>query len=489
VARLLVLLAAFACAACGLVYELELVAVGSYLLDDSVTQASVVLSVMVFAMGLGSLLVKRFTCRPAVAFAVVEGALALTGGLSVLALYADFVWLGHYAPVLVAFALLIGVLMGAEIPLLMTLIQRIRRQDPGCAVADLFAADYVGALVGGLAFPFLLLPQLGQATGALLTGGVNALAGAVVVLWLFRDESPARVRAALWAGCGAVLAVLAAAAALTGAFERAARQALYGAPVRFATQTRYQDIVLTGGTAAGRAGPPLRLYLGGRLALCAADQARYREDLVDPALAGPHARVLVLGSGDGLVARQVLAHPGVTQVTLVEQDPAVLRLARQDAALAALNGHALADPRLRVVTADPFGWLRARRAHRAPRFDAVITDLPAVGTDPGGTFATEEFYGLVRRALAPGGSLAVHAGSPWAARGVPYWTVAATLRAAGLRVAAYAAPAAPACGGPPDWGFLLAAGRQPRPRLPAAACLLTAPGSALRPSTLLHPAE
>ena len=51
-------------------------------------------------------------------------------------------------------------LIGAEIPLLMTLIQRIRRQDAGGAVADLFAADYVGALVGGLAFPFLLLPLL-----------------------------------------------------------------------------------------------------------------------------------------------------------------------------------------------------------------------------------------------------------------------------------------------------------------------------------------
>ena len=46
----------------------------------------------------------------------------------------------------------------------MELIQRIRRQDAGGAVADLFAADYVGALVGGLAFPFLLLPLLGQLT-------------------------------------------------------------------------------------------------------------------------------------------------------------------------------------------------------------------------------------------------------------------------------------------------------------------------------------
>ncbi|MBW8802091.1 MAG: spermidine synthase, partial [Streptomyces sp.] len=53
--RFLVLACVFVCAACGLVYELELVALASYLIGVSVTQASVVLSVMVFAMGIGSL--------------------------------------------------------------------------------------------------------------------------------------------------------------------------------------------------------------------------------------------------------------------------------------------------------------------------------------------------------------------------------------------------------------------------------------------------
>lgn len=186
--RLLVLATVFVCAACGLVYELELLALGSYLIGDSVTQASVVLSVMVFAMGVGSLLAKRLRRRPAFGFAVIEAGLALLGGLSAMALYASFAWLGESRPALVAFSFAIGVLIGAEIPLLMVLIQRIRRQDAGGAVADLFAADYVGALVGGLAFPFLLLPVLGQLTGAMLTGTVNAVVGAGLVLWLFRRD-------------------------------------------------------------------------------------------------------------------------------------------------------------------------------------------------------------------------------------------------------------------------------------------------------------
>lgn len=81
----------------------------------------------------------------------------------------------------------------------MTLIQRVDRQDAGGAVADLFAADYVGALVGGLAFPFLLLPMLGQLTGALFTGAVNAAAGGALVLWVFRrDLTPARAGSWSW---------------------------------------------------------------------------------------------------------------------------------------------------------------------------------------------------------------------------------------------------------------------------------------------------
>jgi spermidine synthase len=97
-ARVLLLAAVFVCAACGLVYELELVALASYLVGDSVTQASIVLSVMVFAMGCGSLLAKRLRTRPALGFAAVEAALALVGGLSVMALYAVFAWYGEAKP-------------------------------------------------------------------------------------------------------------------------------------------------------------------------------------------------------------------------------------------------------------------------------------------------------------------------------------------------------------------------------------------------------
>ncbi|MFI9783312.1 spermidine synthase [Kitasatospora sp. NPDC051984] len=464
-ARILVLLAAFVCAACGLVYELELVALGGYLLGDSVTQTSVVLSVMVFAMGIGSLLAKGLTRRPATSFALVEYALSLTGGLSALALYCGWAWLRQPHATLVALVaatVLIGLLIGAEIPLLMTLIQRIRREHAGRAVADLFAADYVGALIGGLAFPFVLLPALGQAAGALVTGAVNAVAGAVVVLWLFRAEPTRRARLLLWTGCGLVLAVLGLAAACTGAIERAARHALYGGPIRYAAQSRYQEIVLTGGPAGVLPPDPLKLFLDGRLAVCGADEYREHEALVRPALAGgPSDRVLVLG-GDGLALREVLRHPAVRSVLVVERDPALSALARRDDAYDALTEHAWDDPRVRLVTAEPMGWLR----ETPDQFDVIVSDLDDEAAH--GKYRSREFYGLAARRLATDGRLAVRGGAPDGG----LWSSEAGLAAAGLDAVPYqgVAPAADDCGAAgPAPAFLLAAHEAPALALDPAA--------------------
>lgn len=510
--RFLVLAGVFICAACGLVYELELVALASYLIGDSVTQASVVLSVMVFAMGIGSLLAKRLRCRAAAGFGLVEAVLALVGGCSAMVLYAAFAWAGdrgemwasgsHY--LFVAFSLAIGVLIGAEVPLLMVLIQRVRRQDAGGAVADLFAADYVGALVGGLAFPFLLLPWFGQLTGALLTGAVNVLAGGALVFGLFGRDLSGRARWLLLGANAGVLAVLACAALLVDDFERAARRAVYGSDIRVAVRTGVQEVVLTGDDRRS-----LNLFVDGRLRVSGRDERRYHRSLVQPAMrGGPHARVLILGGGDGLAAAEVLRHAGVRRVDIVEVDPGVVKLARSDPALSELNGHVYRDRRVRVVHAEAFRWLRGPQEHRSP-YDVVVADLPDPGITASTKLYSQEFFGLVARVLAGDGRFAVHAG-PVVTRAHTYWTVDATLRAAGLvttpyrvtgRHAAHAAGPDRADDGtapPHDWGFVLAA-RGPVQLVAAADSAVLRAGAraaervrppswqGFAPSTLVHP--
>ncbi|GAA2075925.1 polyamine aminopropyltransferase [Actinomadura alba] len=477
-ARAFVLAAVFVCAACGLVYELALVALGSYLVGNSITQASIVLSVMVFAMGVGSLAAKPFQQHAVAAFALVEGVLALLGGLSVLGLYAAFAWLDLYTPALVVVAFVVGGLIGAEIPLLMTLLQRIRRQEAGSAVADLFAADYVGALVGGLAFPFLLLPVFGQIKGALIVGMVNAVAGIAVVLWLFRGQVRRGARLLLWGGMAVVIAVLSGTYALADGFEVNARQALYRDPIALARRTQYQEIVITRSVAlSGR--PDLRLFLNGDLQFSSVDEYRYHESLVHPALAGSRGRVLILGGGDGLALREVLRYRDVRAVTLVELDPEMTGLARSYGGLADLNGRSLADPRVRVVNEDAFRWLRANpgpsgvqaaagnqaaAAGAAAGFDAVIVDMPDPDDVPTAKLYSVEFYGLVRRVLAPGGRMVVQSGSPFFAP-TSYWCIEKSIRAAGFATTPYHVDV-PSFG---DWGYVLAVTGPSRPPLRLAA--------------------
>ena len=445
-ARALVLAAVFACAACGLVYELALIGLGSFLIGNTVTQASVVLSVMVCSMGLGALAAKRLARRPAASFAVVEGALALVGGLSAVLLYAAFAWLDLYQPALVVVAVTVGALIGAEIPVLMALLQRIRAQDASDAVADLFAADYVGALVGGLSFPFVLLPVLGLVRGTLVVGMVNVAAAALVTLWLFgRDLGRRRLVAA--GGLLAVGLVLAAVAVWSDRFEATARQALYEDPVVHAERSAYQEIVLTESISLGGR-PDLRLFLNGDLQFSSVDEYRYHEALVHPAMAGRHASVLVLGGGDGLAAREVLRHEGVERLVQVDIDPAVTDLARTDDRLVDLNEGALGDPRVEVVHADAFAWVRGADE----RFDVVIADFPDAEDPALAKLYSTELYALTRRVLAPGGRLVVQAGSPYFARQA-FWCVEATLADAGWASVPYQAEV-PSFG---NWGFHLAA--------------------------------
>jgi spermidine synthase len=336
----------------------------------------------------------------------------------------------------------------------MTLIQRIRRQEASDAVADLFAADYVGGLIGGLAFPFLLLPLLGLPKGALMVGALNAVVGMAVVLWLFRSELTRRAYAGLSVGLALIVALLGLAYLYADQFEVDARQALYRDPIVHAERSEYQEIVLT----RSLDGEDVRMFLNGDLQFSTLDEYRYHESLVHPAMAGPHGDVLVLGGGDGLALREILAYDDVASATLVDLDPAVVDLASTDPVISSLNDRSFEDPRVEVVNADAFQWLRENRE----RFDVIVADMPD-GTDVGtAKLYTVEFYSLLSRALAEDGRVVVQAGSPFFAPKA-YWSVGDSLKEAGLAPTPYNVDV-PSFG---NWGFYLAtAGAAPDLRVP-----------------------
>jgi spermidine synthase len=193
----------FLIAACGLIYELVAGTLASYLLGDSVFQFSTVIGSYLFAMGVGSFL-SRFIDRGLVArFISVELLVGLVGGFSSPLLFLAFAYTQGFRLVLYAIVIVIGVLVGLEIPLLMRILKgRLVFRD---LVAHVLTFDYLGALGASLLFPILLVPKLGMVRSALLFGIINA----AVALWstfLFRDEISRA--GSLRASCAIVLALL-----------------------------------------------------------------------------------------------------------------------------------------------------------------------------------------------------------------------------------------------------------------------------------------
>jgi spermidine synthase len=434
------LFSAFVVATCGLVYELLAGTLASYLLGDSVTQFSTVIGSYLFAMGMGAWLSRGVKRDELAVFIRVEILIAVIGGFSAALLFLLFDRVADFRLPLYGIVLIIGTLVGLEVPLLMRLLKD--KLEFGDLVSKVLTFDYIGALAASLLFPLVLVPQL----GLIRTGLVFGLANAAVALGLlFKLPPEQKLRRETAAALFVIAALI---AGLFGAerLQRLAEVAAYQAPVIYADATPYQRIVLT------KAGGDLRLYLNGNLQFSSRDEYRYHEALVHPALgrvARP-AQVLVLGGGDGLAVREVLKHPGVEAVTLVDLDPAMTRLFARSAMLTPLNKGALTDRRVTVINADAFVWLRANRR----RFNAIIVDFPDPTSFSVGKLYTVSLYHELARALAPDGVAVVQSTSPLVAPN-SYWTVATTLEAAGLATRAYHAHV-PSFG---EWGFILAAHR------------------------------
>ena len=425
-------------AACGLVYELVAGALASYLLGDSVTQFSTVIGAYLAAMGVGSWL-SRFIGRGLVArFIAVELVVAIVGGFSSTLLFLAFAYTDAFRLALYVVVVIVGILVGLEIPLLMRILRE--RYEFKDVVSSVLTFDYLGALLASLLFPLVLVPQLGLVRSALAFGLVNAIV-ALWGTWLFRGTLGG-ARALRVAG-GAVLALLGAGFVYGERITSAAERGLYADDVIFARATPYQRIVLTVWK------DDLRLFLNNHLQFSSRDEYRYHEALVHPGLAGlPGARrVLILGGGDGLALREVLKYPGVEHVTLVDLDAGMTHLFATHPRLTEINANAFASPRVRVVNADAFTWLDASEE----RFDFVVADFPDPSNYSIGKLYSTAFYRLLARHLARDGRIVVQSTSPLFAR-ASFWCIDRTLREAGLHTAPYHVYV-PSFG---EWGFVLA---------------------------------
>lgn len=415
--------AIFATGLAGIVAEYVMATLASYLLGNSVVQWTLTISLMLFAMGVGSRISRRIVKHELETFVAVEFGLSLLcafGPLTAYALYSqlDFIYLVIYG-----FAIGIGLLIGIEIPLVTRLNSVF--EELRINISSVMEQDYYGALLGGIVFAFLALPYLGLTYTPILLGAVNFVV-AFVLLWRFRSRvTRFRLRASIGVAVFACLIVLAFSAEPIVQFGE---QKKYLDKVVYSEQSAYQRIVITEWRGNHW------LYLNGEEQFSTFDEKRYHEPLVLPAMAIAAARknVLILGGGDGLALREVLKHHDVERALLVDLDPAMTDLARTHPVLTAVNDSSLYDARVEVINRDGFTFM----AESDQFYDVIIIDLPDPRSVDLGRLYTLEFYRGIKQHLSAGGVVVTQAGSPFFAPEA-FACIHKTMRHAGFAVLAY----------------------------------------------------
>ena len=407
----------FIVAVCSLVYELIAGAVSSYLLGSSITQFSLVIGIFLAAMGLGSFLSKYVEEHLVARFVQVEIATGLIGGFSAPALFCAFTFTESFYSILVAVTGSVGTLIGLEIPLIIRIF-RARESSLRLTIANVMTADYIGALVASLAFPFVLVPHLGLLRTSFLVGLLNLAVGWLCIFW-FREEIGSffgRIRALAIISTVVLTAGFFASTQLVSLIE----DKLYPDEIIYAKQTKYQRIVVT------RWREDTRLFLDGKLQFSTADEYRYHECLVHPAVAAarPKSRALILGGGDGMAARELLKYAKIKTIHLVDIDPEMTRIFRDIPLLARLNDKAFSNERVTVFNQDAMSFLEKTEN----TYDIILMDLPDPNNLSLGKLYTLSFYQLAARRLSPEGVMTIQSSSPFFAAKA-YWCVVKTVSA------------------------------------------------------------
>jgi spermidine synthase len=169
----------------------------------------------------------------------------------------------------------------------------------------------------------------------------------------------------------------------------------------FDSSTDFQRIQIFENAIFGRV-----MTLDGVIQVTERDEFIYHEMMTHvPILAhGAVRRVLIIGGGDGGIAREALQHSHVEQVLMVELDPGVINLTQQH--LPKIWGAAARDPRLSIQIANGADFVRGPVGQG---FDVIIVD----STDPVGpaeVLFSDHFYGHCKRHLNKGGIIVTQNG-------------------------------------------------------------------------------
>lgn len=395
-------MAIFATGLSGIVAEYILSTLATYFLGNSVLQWTLIVSIMMFSMGLGSRISKSFQGNLLQTFIFLEFGLSLLVAFSSMIAYSAAAFTIYTGGIIYGMSIIIGLFIGMEIPLVIRLNNsfEILRVN----ISSVMEHDYYGSLAGGLFFAFVGLPYLGITYTPFVLGLVNFVVAfsLFLVLW---PKIKNRVRISIQLAAVAVVALIVFGFFMAEPVILFGEQTKYKDKVVFEEQSRYQKIVIT------QWKKHFWLFINGNQQLSSLDEVLYHEPLVHPVMniVRYPQQVLIFGGGDGCAAREVLKYKQTEQITLVDLDPVMTNLGQNHPVLVEMNKGALNNSRINVINDDAYQFLSETNRF----YDVIIIDLPDPKTIELGRLYSKEFYALCHRHLRPGGAIITQAGSPY----------------------------------------------------------------------------
>lgn len=429
----------FATGLAGIVAEYVLSTLATYLLGNAIFQWTIVMSLMLFAMGLGSRLSKFFDKNLIDLFVLVEFTLSvICASASVLA-YGLAAYTEQINLVIYCIAMAIGILIGFEIPL----VTRINNQyeELRTNIASVMEKDYYGALIGGLLFAFVALPHLGLTYTPIALAIVNF---AVATVFMYKFSHLLAVKKEVYTAFCMSIFMLGGLGYYAKPIIMFGEQSQYKDKIIYSKQTKYQKIIMTQWC------DNYWLYINNQEQFSSFDEEKYHEPLVHPAmmLAADTANILILGGGDGLALREIWKHKAVKSVTLVDLDAQMTTFAATNPILTQLNKNSMADPRLNLVHMDAGKYLKDHHE----KYSVIIIDLPDPDSVDLMHLYSVDFYRLIKDRLRRGGVIVTQSSSPYFSPKA-FLCVKKTMETAGLSTLPYHNQV-PTMG---EWGWIMAA--------------------------------
>jgi spermidine synthase len=438
---LTLIFAAFVAGICSIIYELLIATTTSYFLGDSVKYFSLTIGIYMASMGLGSFISKYINDNILKKFIIIEIALGVLGGVSIPILYFAYAYTSSFLIFYLFFTIIIGFLIGLEIPFLTRLMEDYHQLKNN--IANILSFDYLGALIATISFPFILLPFFGVYQSSLIFGLVNMSIG-FAMLHTFKSKVKKSYKPLKLLVITSSIFLL-----LMIMFANKALKywdgELYEDRIIYSKQSKYQKITLT------KHKNDIRLFLDGNLQFSSIDEYRYHESLIHvPIIATKKdiKNVLLLGAGDGLAIRELLKYPNIQSITLVDLDKNITQLAKENRHLKRLNKNSLQSDKVKIVIADAFSYLLENNN----LFDFIISDLPDPNNNSLARLYSKQFYKLISKNLTPDGLFVTQSTSPYFAPKA-FWSINKTIKSANFKhVLPYHAQI-PSFG---DWGFIMA---------------------------------